>query len=313
MSEIFFQELIPEGEYGVYVNDYDSLLNLGKYNLRYIKDYWNLRKRELEKEISLLQTYFNDVKEETIKGIKATACFYECPELPDNMTKETFDKKSILRKKYSTTFNCCGWCSFARNSNVMIYDCNMDAQCGLIVDEFKNGSGFNGENEFRYNTPCVFGSCSQLFLTVCVDDLAAKIDRLKAEANRIKQRAQYITDLLEGPVSPSDKPCFPSWRPFTWFTERDKPVIVYYDDDIFLRCFTTDWPRNGGEDVSVKLDLTNSASSARYLTIGKKQPVIMYSWEYDYLKKNRDYLLVWKKKVLSDDNCEVVEKMLNAL
>lgn len=301
------QKLIPTYWHGVYVPTETDLAFLGSKNLEYLKQYWRREEREIVGRIKAVQAKINTLDGKTVDDVKVMATEYEHPEFPkigvrkDSWSNdpEPLDADSINREAGATTFNFCGWCRYSGGGLCRHSYC-ITTICSLIPEEFNNGKGTYGYDEFRFNTPCAIANGTQELLETCVEYLKSKLAGLVEKKDEISESVRFIANVMK---QVEEKPYLAGHRPADWFELGDEVVCFISDDfenafkkGIFVTGKVINGYRHGDGCVSVCAD--KKVHDGDYcdgcgLSYGLSRPEVLHKWEYEYLKSHPDYLKVW--------------------
>lgn len=307
------QDLIPECCHGIYAPTEEDLIFIGSKNIKQLRNDWRGEKRSIYQELRYIQSRIDLLAGKAPDDIKKMAAEYENPEfpnigVPDNpraRDPEPLDEDSINRKFGATTFNVCGWCKYC-GGGLQHHGCIITVfNCPLIPKEVQ------GENKFRFDTPCVLTNATQEVLDICV---AHKRERKAEMLLRRQQIAACICHLTEAMKKAEEKPYFTSLRPYKHFSVGD-PVMFYTSNFdcitpsktytfISGRVVGTEWQDNIIEVCADEPVHDGEWYDGCSITFGRTSHAILHTWEYDYLKSHPDYLKVWLRVTKTDFDSE---------
>lgn len=302
------QDLIPEYWHGIYVSTKADLIFIGSKNIEYLKQYWRSEERSMSKRVKETQADIDLLAGKTPDDIKAMAAQYENPEFPNIGVRadswsgdpEPLDAASINRAPDATTFNVCGWCKHCGGGTCR-YNYHITTYCPLIPRQLGNGEPWDGNPEFRFNTPCALAGGTQELLDTCVEHLKARKANFVARKQRAAAYASYLAQIMS---KAEEKPYFASHRPHNWFNLDDRVMFftssfegVFPDKaKVFVPGAVINGYRHHDGCVSVCADVP--FHSGEYCDgcgfgFGTSRPEVLHCWEYEYLKAHPDYLKVW--------------------
>lgn len=297
------QHLIPQNQlHGVYVNSEDDLLFLGRDNLLWLANYWESEAKYLHTEVERHQKLIADLDGKTIEDIRQLAKHYDNPDFPEvnRYTKppEPSDFSSVHRERGTTTFNCCGWCSyFAADTQRFRY--GIEGHCQLRPDGFGSGRGYGGEEKFTSMTPCVVTRSSSAQLRLDKRYLNAQRSLMEHQCEQARRYASYAKKLSESAIT---KPLFCTLRDRYHFMVGST-VVCFLDldcKDVFSDlCNTFVYGKVMEYDYAVTIqtnrDIRTGIDSGhhRRIAYGKLRPEILLGSEYEYLRDYTEYRELW--------------------
>lgn len=307
-QEFDYQSLIPP-HWKIRVRNESDLINLGRGNLTYLMQYWELKQKKSTQQIKATRKRQDAVTKTTISDIKKLARTYEHPAFPDievggKYGPEPSDDDSANRKPGATTFNFCGWCEYCL-SGIINCRANINSTCGLLPESFRDAAGNEVINSRLYfNTPCLITEYgTDELLKACSLRLKARIKEALNEKFFIDNKIDYITIAL---TKSEEKPHFAGYRPRSWLNVGDLVVCFVsknyncgktIKDNVFVRGTVIE--KISGSDAHVLVQMStaiytdNFGYSKDVASYRVNAPEIMSEWEFEYLKSNPDYLRVW--------------------
>ena len=229
-------------------------------------------------------------------------------------TEPEWNAENINRKAGATTFNQCGWCSFA-SCGSRKYNCYLRTSCSLLKSYGSLKSYGLGENVY-WDTPCIILMLGKVDLQACLNSKGYKIKECKKEILSLRESQAHLKSIIK---KSKNKPPLPDNRIYDY--KNGETVWVFCaiskdnaGDDKWHQGIVVPGYRSGDGCVSYVLD-DYSQTKGNPWGCGVGVPCVLKDWEYKYFRKNTDEFEIWLSLCDKEYNGEKVgvEKYLLAL
>ena len=226
------------------------------------------------------------------KYIREKSQEYDLPEFPqigyrnaDRKNLEPLDPESKTRAENSTTFNCCGWCRYARATNKWWGSTYwISANCSF--------RSFAGIADYSRNAfeKCFLKRAPNSLLEEISEGLKREDVKLREKVAQMEREIAFLETLNDLAI---EKPVLPEYRKPDWWRIGGK-VIIFDDfdktgDEYFLNAEIT---ALGSYPI---VRITSGKNIGKTIQYVQHSALILTEWEYNYFLKNPEFVDFWIK------------------
>jgi hypothetical protein len=294
-------DLLPP-QWGKTAESIDRVVWIGSHNIRAAIRFSRSHVEAIEAQTKRAREQYLLFRHLTPESLKAIAKEYSNPK-PDMTPSATLsngqrvpapDPEMLLLPAGSTTFNLCGWCSYARGERRPdLGAVFLNSQCEIRVN-----AGFEEPVLRFFYTPCLLVTHfpGELFGRIS-DQLASAPDRLGKLKGAAEERVRLLLALEKLAIP---KPVFPIARPADWYHAKvdqygssveSDPAVLYLTPDQHRRIKDDAWRH--GEVVEVTKQHVTFRTGGILLPSFHSNPWLLKPWELDYLAGHGQYLDDW--------------------
>jgi hypothetical protein len=300
-------EFIPQ-DWPITVRSFDELVHFGKHNLTEMEKYWADYHLSVSGQLAMV----NEMRgffERGSQFLRELASQYERPEIPKrdyyDSVLEPVDAQSMLRKAGATTFNICGWCTYAKDGFGQ-FNWQTNPRCSLLemaqIDTSRRS----------YDSECAL-------LTLESETFARLVANFKSLSSRLRilvsRSRKMFKMLMEFQTHAQAKPLFPFARPVDWFELGDRVVCLL--GRITGQEISKYWvmgtivavDQSGSVTVCTDQKLEGNDELAGYgLTFSHRHGGIVKLWEAEYLNANPEYRdEIWTQSLTSSHAIDLAQ------
>jgi len=287
------------------IKDVNTLAELGKGNIEEIIRIHSRMLSDTLSEIEKRKNYYEFIKGKSGKDIERLSQEYDNPTFSSSfikyyMREDTIGKdyepakREDARKRGSTNFNKCGWCEFSDGPRR--YDCVLWGDCKLL-----SGTGLFGEKKLgrkiRFYYDCLLKELDRKDFEKIEEAYKRILDEL--EKKRIKEKG-IIEELKKLAEGLEHRPYLPQLRSPELF-KKEAEVIVFVKggektlirEEFIEANVVRVYDEGCVEFVAKKKWHTGNFYEGRGGSCGIESPQILPKSEWEYFKRNPDYLRLW--------------------